>query len=199
MQASQQLVETLKTTASLVQQKARPFGLLAEQIQQAYQPLALATPLERVDWKLNLEIQLDLIKWYLDKGQVVQALTLAREWLVSLLVYHFGGVSLIDHEKDRQPVENMLNNEVEQHRPTRRPPLKPAYDELLQKLSNQREIGKVWDKLAELRNDIAHVGMNAQPNSAEKLRKEANELYPRLLKLGKALLVLEGSELEAPN
>jgi hypothetical protein len=49
----------------------------------------------------------------------------------------------------------------------------------------------VWDKLTDLRNDIAHVGMNRSPKVAEKLRKEANDLYPRLKALGQRLLDTE--------
>jgi len=188
MAASHDLVGRLQTAGPLIEQNAPPYGLLAEQIRQAYDPLALPDPLAQSNWRQNLEIQLDLIKWYLDKGQVVQALTLAREWLVSLLVYHFQGDSLTDYENVRRPVENALNNEVERHKPTRRSPLQPAFDQLLQQLPNHRELGKVWDELTKLRNDIAHVGMKPNPKNADKLRQEAKDLYPRLQTLGRQLL-----------
>ncbi len=187
MTASARLVETLESAGPVVEQKAPPFGLLAEQMRQAYRPLALAEPLDPANWPVNLQIQLDLVGRYLDQGQVVQAVTLAREWLVSLLVYHFGGRSLIDHQAGRLPVENALNNEVERHKPRPRAPLSPAHDTQLRAVTSHREIGKVWDKLTELRNDIAHVGMNLRPKDAEKLRREVKDLYPRLQKLAQEL------------
>lgn len=187
MVASANLVNTLQQASFTITQKAPPFGLLAEQIRLAYEPLAITNPLQKSDWQNNLAIQLDLIGWYLDKGQVVQALTLAREWLVSVLVYHFNSESLIDYETSRKPVENALNNEVERHKPKPRSPLRPAVDEELRALTNHREIGKVWDKLTELRNDIAHVGMNLKPKKADKLRKEAQDILPRLQTLAESL------------
>ena len=189
MQASETLVQALQQAAPTISQKTPPFGLLAEQIRAAYQPLAQAEPLRSANWSENLAIQLDLIEWYLEKGQVVQALTLAREWLVSVLVYHFESESLIAPEC-RKPVENALNNEVERHKPKRRSPLHPASDAQLQAMPNHREVGKLWDKLSELRNDIAHVGMNPTPKKADKLRKEAQDIYPRFRKLAEALGII---------
>ncbi len=188
MTTAKRLVDTLEKTTPLIEQQARPFGLLAEQVRQAYRPLALTDPLQPDQWRTNLEIQLDLVGWYLDKGQVVQAITLAREWLVSLLAYHFGSSNLTDYAHERQPVENALNNEVERHKSAPRLPLQPASDAPLQNLPQHRELGKVWNRLIDLRNDIAHVGMKLTPKDAEKLRQEAQALYPRLQALGQALL-----------
>ncbi|MEW5958018.1 MAG: TIGR02221 family CRISPR-associated protein [Chloroflexota bacterium] len=188
MSAGDTLVNILQHTTPQVAQKAPPFDLLADQMSRAYQPLAIADPLKKSNWPRNLAVQLDLIEWYLDKGQVVQALTLAREWLVSLLVYHFDNESLIDYEAYRKPVENALNNEVERHKPNPRSPRRPAVDDQLRALPNHRELGKVWDRLTDLRNDIAHVGMNLNPKKAASLRQEAQKLYPRLQALGQSLL-----------
>jgi hypothetical protein len=188
MTASDKLTQTLGTVGPRVGQTARPFSLLAEQVQQTYQPLSLTEPLRPDNWPVNLQIQLDMVGWYLDKGQVVQAVTLAREWLVSLLVYHFQGDSLIDYEKERLPVENALNNEVERHKPNPGPARYPAHDALLQALPHHREIGKLWSKLTELRNDIAHVGMKLQPKDAAKLCRNVNEMYPSLQQVGQIFL-----------
>ncbi|MBE7471276.1 MAG: TIGR02221 family CRISPR-associated protein [Anaerolineae bacterium] len=190
MSASDTLVNILRQTTPTITQKTPPFGLLAEQIRSAYEPLAQSDPLTQSNWPENLAIQLDLISWYLDKSQVVQALTLAREWLVSALVYHFGLKSLINYEVDRKPVENALNNEVERHKPNPRLPLRPALDDQLRTMSNHREIGKLWDKLTELRNDIAHVGMNLNPKKADRLRKEAQDIFPRLQTLAESLEII---------
>lgn len=194
MTAGQLLVDTLQETTPLVMQKAPPFGLLAEQISQAYKPLVLSEPLKKSDWQKNIQIQLGLIAWYLQKDQVVQALTLAREWVVSALVYYFNGDSLIDYENCRRPVENTLNNEVERHKPNPRAPLLPAVDDQLQQLANHREIGKLWDTLTNLRNDIAHVGMNINPKDAKKIHRDANSIYPKLITLAQILGIEEPTQ-----
>jgi hypothetical protein len=194
MTASEALVEKLEQATPIITREAPPFGLLAEQVRAAYQPLAQPNPLLKSHWPGNLAIQLDLVEWYTNKGQVVQAMTLAREWLISALVYCFEYESLIDHDECRRPVENALNNEVERHKPKPRSPLRPAADEQLRALSDHREIGKVWVKLTELRNDIAHVGMNLRPKKADKLRREAQDILPRLKTLAKSLGVTPANQ-----
>ncbi len=186
MTAAENLVETLQTAGSLAEQKARPFGLLVEQVSQAYRPLALPAPLAELG--LNLQIQLDMIGWYLDRGQVVQAVTLAREWLVSLLVYHFKAGSLVDNKQVREAIEFTLSNEAERLKDKPRPPRETQYDAPLQTMANHKEIGQLWGELTQLRNDIAHVGMQPKPRSAESLRKNAVVLYPRLERLGEVIL-----------
>ncbi|GAB4434060.1 MAG: hypothetical protein Kow0031_15710 [Anaerolineae bacterium] len=197
MMASDALVKMLQQASSIITQKTPPFGLLAKQMSLAYEPLAQIDPLQEQNRARSLAVQLDLINWYLDKGQVVQALTLAREWLVSVLVLNFELESLVDYDRCRKPVENTLNNEVERHKPKPRHPLQPAMDDQLRALPNHREIGKLWGKLTELRNDIAHVGMNTHPKKADSLRKEAQDLLPRLVALAEALQVIDKAEVNS--
>lgn len=190
MSNAAKLTQKLTEVGDIISRKARPYGLLARQIQAAYQPLALADdPLARENWRLNLQIQLDLIERYLDQGQVVQAVTLAREWLVSLLVYRFQADSMTNYEADRKPVEYALGNEAERVRGGGRSPRASRFDAALQALPNHREIGDLWGNLTSLRNDIAHVGMKASPSNAASLRKRAEGLYPRLRQVGQRLLV----------
>jgi hypothetical protein len=189
MIASVRLAETLNIAGPLIKQQARPFALLADHMGQAYQSLALKDPLTKVNWPINLQIQLDLIERYLDQGQVVQAVTLAREWLVSLLVYQFQGDSLIDDKTVREPVEFALSNEAERLKDEPRPRFETSYDHPLQALLNHQEIGKVWSDLTQLRNDLAHVGMNLNPADAGSLRDRAKNLLPRLQALGEIFLI----------
>jgi hypothetical protein len=183
MAASAALAAALKKAGPLVAQNAPPFALLARQVQQAYEPLAMANDmLAPPNWPENLQKQLDLVGRYLHQGQVVQAVTLAREWLVSVLLYHFKADSLVDHKSAREPVEFALSNQAERIRKMAdpRPPLPTPYDDALQALPQATELGKLWDELTGLRNDIAHVGMNLDPSPAASLRKRAEGFYPRL-------------------
>lgn len=188
MKASQTLVDTLADVQEIIKNDAPPFGLLADEISGTYREFALAQPQERAHWHTNLQIQLDMIQWYLEREQIVQAVTLAREWLVSLLLYHFGGQSLVDHRAEREPVENALNNVAEQQKPNPRPPLDSSYNDALRQLPQHQELGKIWSSLIDLRNDIAHAGMNPQPTDANKLCKKAHKLYPGLQAIGQDIL-----------
>jgi hypothetical protein len=189
MTASKNLVETLGRAGLSAAQQARPFELLVEQVSQTYDSLALADPLKPAHWQDNLKIQLNLVKSYLDKGQIIQAVTLAREWLVSLLVYRFQPDSPVDHKAIREPVEFALGNAAEQLRPQTeaRVPRETPYNPLLQALPEYEEIGQLWHELTQLRNDLAHVGMRLHPLKADQLRKSALALYPRLHQLGNIL------------
>ena len=49
-------------------------------------------------------------------------------------------------------------------------------------------MAKVWSNLTELRNDIAHCGMNDRPQTAANLKQKVLKLYPELEKIAKELL-----------
>lgn len=181
MTASNKLITQLTEIGDLMAQEARPFGILTKQIQQVYQPISVAgDPLDDEHLPANLTIQWALITKYKEQGQIVQAVTLAREWLVSQLVYQFGGESLLDYEGVRKLVENALNNAVERRKPDPRTPLPTPYDEPLQALPHYQMLGTVWDRLGRLRNDLAHVGMRLDPLPAVKLCQQFEKVYEQL-------------------
>ncbi|MBW4597847.1 MAG: hypothetical protein KME46_34320 [Brasilonema angustatum HA4187-MV1] len=64
-------------------------------------------------------------------------------------------------------------------------------DERLESLPEANELARLWGAMTEIRNDIAHVGMNTQPQAASKLKQKVESFYPRLLELGKKLLPTE--------
>lgn len=199
MTAADNLTATLQKVSPLIAKSVPPFSLLAEQMIQAYEPLTLSgEPLEATNRQANLQTQLKLINRYLEQGQVVQAVTLAREWLVSALAAHFGSDSLVDHKTAREPVEFALSNQAERMRKmvTSRCPLPTVYDEQLQALSFAEELGKLWDELTSLRNDIAHVGMNLAPSPAISLRKRAETIFPRLQALAEMMEIIPKSSIQ---
>ncbi len=188
MQAAARLDRTLDQARPSIARLAQPFGVMADQVRAAYVPFALTEPVEAVDIKANLRIQLAMVRWYLDKGQVVQAATLAREWLVSLLVWRLRAGDLLDQKNARWPVEQALNNLVEESKPSSQAATPSRFDEAVRLLRVSEELGSVWSKLRDLRNDLAHVGMNAQARPAAKLCRDAEELYPILEQLASVLL-----------
>jgi len=180
MTAAAKLTRTLEQVNPLVKRSAPPFAALAEQVRQAYAPLALSDkPLNETNLEDNLRIQFDLIGRYLEQGQIVQAMTLAREWLVSLLVVHFNVGPLTDHKATREPIEFALSNMAAKSK-GKVPRHTTPFDTLLQQLSVSKELGKLWDEMTQIRNDIAHVGMNLTPCPAHRLRQRAEDILPRL-------------------
>jgi CRISPR-associated DxTHG motif protein len=187
MESATKLEEILRQATTSFAERAKPFSLLSEKVVQEYGQFALPNPKDEAALSENLRLQFQMVKWYIDRNQLVQAITLGREWLVSILALQFDE-PMFDHENGRKFVEAALNNAVERNKPHPRPPLDSRCNEKFAALPEADELASVWNQMTELRNDIAHVGMNLKPQDAAKLKKKASSLYPRLKKLGESLL-----------
>ena len=86
--ASHKLDIALRKAEPDLIKKAPPYRLLADKIRNSYLPFAKANPMHNV--ASDLRLQLAMIRWYIDNGQIPQAATLMREWLVTALGYEFG-------------------------------------------------------------------------------------------------------------
>ena len=186
MQAAAQLGTSLNQALPDIVQTARPFAVLAEQVTKEYGQFALALPKDTAQQENSLRLQLKMIKWYVERRQVVQAATLAREWVVSILAVHFGA-PMID-EKGRKPVEEALNNALEKRKTKPRHIKSGIYDAEIEKISFVGDLCSLWSEMTALRNDIAHVGMRVKPQSAADLQRKVTALYPRLESLAEKML-----------
>lgn len=184
MQSATQLEEILKQAAPSFFQRAKPFSLLSERVIKEYGQFALENPTDEAALTENLWLQLQMIEWYIQRDRVVQAVTLAREWLISVLVLKFGEEMF----NSRKYIENAINNAVEKSKSEPRPITPSRCDDKFTALLQADELVKVWSKMTGLRNDIAHVGMNTDPQTALKLKQQISSLYPELQKLGQELL-----------
>lgn len=187
MESATKLEEILKQAAPSFAERAKPFSLLSEKVVKEYGQFALEDPTDQAALAENLWLQLQMIEWYIQRDRVVQAVTLAREWLISVLVLKFNEL-MFDNANSRRPVENAINNAVEKRKSLPRPITPSRCDEKFAALPQVDELVNIWSQMAELRNDIAHVGMNLNPQSASKLKDKAVSLYPQLQKLGQELL-----------
>ncbi len=178
MQSANHMVIELDKAMPAILQRAKPFGVLAEQIKQAYGQFALENPTEDKALKDGLMRQLAMIDWYLKRRQVVQAVTLAREWIVSLLAFNFNA-PMFDNEGTRRQVEYALNNAVERRKPDPRIKRGSLFDERIEKLPQIDSLCGVWSRMTSLRNDIAHAGMRSNARDAAQLVRSSKDLYPR--------------------
>ncbi len=96
--------------------------------------------------------------------------------------------TMFDHGNSRKFVEYSINNAVEKGKPNHRPITPSRCDEKFEALPEADKLVKIWSQMTELRNDIAHVGMNLQPQAAGKLQQKAASLYPGLLEIAEKLL-----------
>jgi CRISPR-associated DxTHG motif protein len=178
MESAAKLETTLTRSADAFGTLARPFQLLSDRVLAEYGQFSLARPKDREFILENLEIQRQTIGWYMGRNYIVQALTLARELVVSLFAYKFN-VAMLDRDS-REPIERGLSLLMR----------KLAGKDILQegniyindlaKLVNAKDIANLWSELGRLRNDLAHCGMNRHPMAAEKIRASAIALMPSI-------------------
>lgn len=197
MESATKLEETLRQATTSFTERAKPFSLLSDKVVQEYGQFSLNNPKEMATLDKNICLQLQMIDWYIQRDKVVQAVTLSREWLVSVLVLNFKiSEHMFDLNKGRKYAEDALNNATENRKPNdKRRKITPSnYDEQFEALPQADELVKVWSQMAELRNDIAHCGMNSQPQTAAKLKEKTVLLYPKLKKIGMELLPQQATD-----
>jgi hypothetical protein len=186
MDASHKLKATLLQTRPQVVREARPFEVLADQVMAQYGQFELEQPEAPLATGEVLKKQLAMVRWYLERGQIIQAATLGREWVVSVLICHFG-MQLLDRQ-ERAAVEQVLNNAVELAKPNPRTATLGRLDARFAELPVAAPITSLWSALTEIRNDLAHCGMRANALPAAKLKSKVEQLYPNLQQLANTLL-----------
>jgi hypothetical protein len=182
MSATGEMIDRLEQARAEVMAWAKPFGVLLDQTKEAYQPFALNQPDQ--DVRQNLSIQLQLINWYLERGQTVQVIILAREWLVTLVAYRLGWHMIAD----RKSAEDALNSGAKALEDNQ--PLPTLASQIS---TNTTDLFKVWSSLGDLRNDVAHTGMRSAPRKTSKIIQSSEELYNRLSTLALELLDSEAT------
>jgi hypothetical protein len=187
MNSTVQLGEILERAMPAISTNAKPFALLAEKVQKEYGQFALEDPSTPDNLVENLWLQLDMIDWYLHRQHYVQAVTLGREWIISVVARHLGA-PIFDYENGRKWIEFSLNNAVEKRKDTPRLRSETDYDEQVSLLGNIEQLCKIWSQVTKIRNDIAHVGMRTSPEGANSLKVKAEGLFPQLVNLAEALL-----------
>ncbi|MFN3762455.1 MAG: TIGR02221 family CRISPR-associated protein [Anaerolineae bacterium] len=167
----------LKKVSEDLARWARPFEVMAGRIEEEYGRYVLRDP---GDVRESLQRQLDLICWYADHGQTIQAVTLAREWVVTAVGWRLSGGILLKNE-ERGEIEWGLSglSRVAQGRSS-----PDTLNEVGRKLQGWPEVdtlSDLWNRLTAVRNDLDHAGMNPGPMPAARLsRKTQEEILPAL-------------------
>lgn len=146
-----------------------PFLEIANQIESVVRPLEEGlTPAE------ELKSHYAQILWYYERGHHVQAIGLAREWLVSVRTWkETSQVQLGISE--RSDAEHFLGQYA------KTPQQAPA---------EYQDVCALWDKITTLRNDLLHFGMRPTTNRtgaagvAQSVKKAVKALPAAVLPLG---------------
>jgi len=188
--------------AEEVGQFAKPFGLLLQSIQNSYSQLALPAD-QKEDPRAQVQKHFQLLRWYVEKRFTTQAILLAREWVVSALCLCEGIQNYLEREA-RQGIEHQLGSLI----PREEQLLGdlPATGSLIQHqeqlqslppiaahVPDVQQLAKLWSRLSEYRNDVAHVQMKPKSLRSEVLESfvlqdllpSLEALFPELTRLEK--------------
>lgn len=139
MNIANKLNEALKEAESEIKLWAKPFYVIFSLLRQNIEMFTYTKP--DVLTKENLEIQRKIISFLIEKNLYMQAITLAREWLISYVLLKRETVDdwLDINQRDEIALElNERESEID--------------DLILQ-------IQPIWYAISQLRNEIAHCGM----------------------------------------
>lgn len=149
---------------------ARPFGLLLADIASTYAPLARRDPEAVTDLKQTLEVERTMIRWCAERDLWVQAVSLAREWVVSWVMYHLGLTRFSD-QSSRERVESVMGAEAKDFVTSKEKgqPFTPLF---LARVPEVECVLALWNPLTQARNDTLHAGKRAEPVQPQALIKQ---------------------------
>lgn len=176
MRFASKLLPLLDRAASEVERWAKPFAAILQQVRDEASSLVHSEP-ERLDAD-HLRKQLALIECDLKKGLTVQAVLLAREWVVSWVAHQRSEGDWLDSNFRESEIEKALNAAAARERGE-----STQVPEWFDQLPKSREVAKLWDWLRHLRNDVAHCGMRKDAASGQSIKQRAEELLQHLRSL----------------
>lgn len=169
-------IKSIEKTRAFEKRMA-PLYRLLEKIDRSYSELENPAPESGgADEIANtLEQERKLIFWYCDHGYWVQAISLAREWLVSWVMYREGELDFLDKDlrDDLTKRINLFTHDKAQW----------SGSDYISKHTDGKEFTDLWNEIVDIRNDIDHAGKNLQPKEADNLIKRAKEQFKILAKI----------------
>lgn len=179
MEEAGKLEGALERAETELAQWAQPFGLLADRIQAEYAARALPHPTAPENVVTGLRHQLSLIRWYLDNNQVIQAMSLAREWVVTAVGWKLGRGFLLKLG-ERGTVEWGLSGLLQLGREKETGETFSVDDlnaegRVILEWPEAELLRALWRNLSGVRNELDHAGMNPSPSKAAKLARKAQE------------------------
>ncbi|GCL38365.1 TM1812 family CRISPR-associated protein [Sphaerospermopsis reniformis] len=199
MQEAALLPEKITAAASSISESLPPFTTLLRRVENDYGNFGLKNPTEyTISPQAALIRQLRMVEWYAEKGQIVQALSMAREWLPSLLCYHFN----IDPQveiSNRPEMELLLSGGAGQKDAQGNRYISPYLEQYRATVSQEKitQLSNVWSntyKLAKLRNDVLHAGFRKNPQSAEYIIEQTKQIVEELRKIAQVWELKDESE-----
>ncbi len=186
MEEAGKMERALQNAGDDMAQWARPFAVMADRIVGEYGRYALPDPTAPEKAAESLRRQQDLVRWYLERHQVIQGVTLAREWLVTAVGWRQQGRFALALD-EREGIERGISGIAKLHRGELSGDYLNDVGKWLNGQAERDRVRELWDHLSGVRNDLDHAGMSPSRMSAARLQRKAQEeILPRLEELARA-------------
>ena len=184
MQASKRVQKSLDAATEAIGQWARPFTVLSQQVKDSYMTLALANPRKTQNLLPSLECERRIIQWYLERDLLIQAVTVAKEWLISWSAIHAGHDNLY-HRDIREEVEDVLRKASKERQKNRGSFRNQQFStgRRLCDIPSVHNVLNLWSQLGDVRNTLLHAGKRPDQRSAETLETQAVQLCQQINEL----------------
>lgn len=139
-----------------LQPHQRPFQLIVEQVEQTVRPLAVGPSASGLE---VLQALYRRVMWYAERDHYVQAVSLAREWMLQAFIWSSTGDIDLSVATQDSASRFLASLGREEREPKGKEPPKPV-----QFSRPSDEFLDLWVKISEDRNDAAHHGVR---NSGE--------------------------------
>lgn len=184
MKEAQTLGAALEKAQPELAAQTLPFDVMREQITQTFGAFG-------ADWQKNpvdgLRAQFRLIEWYYQNNQLIQAMTLAREWLLDAVTLRLG--QTIDLRRGaREAIERAVTGIEKIGSPVNGEDRKFGVDDLNEfgrviydSWDDRDEVLALWRALAFVRNKLDHAQHQKEHTPLETVTaKTESEVMPRL-------------------
>jgi CRISPR-associated DxTHG motif protein len=187
MREARALDQVLQDAEPELAQMARPFGVLREQITGTFGAFSA----DSRDAPASLRAQFRLIEWYYANNQLIQAMTLAREWLISAVTYRLGQPIVLNLSA-RQVMEwaisglprvgrEMTDEESGEKHVYTVSELNEYGRRIYDTWSERDDLIVLWNALSPVRNAFDHAEHQAGAMRLDRIVRKANEeVMPRL-------------------
>lgn len=184
MDASATLKQQLLDASQSIHAHARPFVPLVRSITDAYAPLALPFPQQQIDPMAQLAYERDMVDWLLKRHQYVQAVAIAREWIISWVMVQIEMKDLLDRE-NRKKVEHIMGRALHEQQQNHGNFTNTAFPngKTLHSIGQIKQALDIYSHLGNTRNDLLHAGKRSNPIKAQDMEKQIKKVCARLSQL----------------
>ncbi len=187
MKTARDLEPVLKKAEGELAQMSRPFAVIRDRVVGEFRNF-------EADFDRNpedaLKSQFQLIEWYYGNKQIIQAMTLAREWLIDAVTFHFGQPISLKPEA-RGPMERAISGielvgrkftdgQTGEKRIFTREDLNEFGRRIYDNWPERDQLKEIWKIISPLRNALDHAEHQFSPLRIKTIIEKSEMAMPLL-------------------